>query len=104
MMSESELITLFTTAKFKIFRGHAPVGTTVPFLVYHTDYNGNFGADDITFQKIPAYRLELYNTTPDLTVRESIESLLTGAGLYFKSDEVDLPDEDLFITYYYFGG
>ena len=104
ILSETELVALFNNSKIPIYRGHAPVGQKVPFLLYHVDYNGNFGADDITHQKVPGYRLDLYNTAPDLTVRGNIETTLTNAGIFWRSDETDVPEESLFITYYYFGG
>ena len=104
MITESDILTLFANSNIPIYRGHAPVGQKVPFAVYTVNYDGNFGADDITYQKIPGYRLELYNTSPDLTIREEIETILTDAGLFWKSDESDEPEQNLFITYYYFGG
>ena len=104
MITERDILSLFENTNIPIFRGHAPAGTKVPFAVYSVDYDDNFGADDITYQKIPGYRLDLYNTTPDITVRETIENTLTGAGLFWRSDETDDPEQRLFITYYYFGG
>lgn len=104
MIKETDILTLFENSGIPVFRGHAPAGTEVPFAVYSVDYQGNFGADDITYQKIPSYRLDLYNATPDLTVREIIETILTDAGLFWRSEETDDPDQRLFITYYYFGG
>lgn len=87
-----------------VFRGHAPVGTKVPYMVYNVSYPDNFGADDVTYFKVPQYQVDLYQLTPNELVRETIETILTENGFYFTSDEADMEEQSLFITYYYFGG
>lgn len=87
-----------------VFRGHAPVGQKVPYMVYHVNYPDNFGADDVTYYKVPQYTVDLYQLTPNELVRETIEAILTENGFYFTSDEADMEDQSLFMTYYYFGG
>ena len=87
-----------------VFRGHAHVGQKVPYMVYHVNYPDNFGADDVTYYKVPQYTVDLYQLTPNELVRETIEAILTENGFYFTSDEADMEDQSLFITYYYFGG
>lgn len=96
--------TMLETSKIPVFRGHAPVGTKVPYMVYHVSYPNNFGADNVAYFKIPQYTVELYQLTPNMLVRETIEAILTENGFYFTSDEADMEDQSLFITYYYFGG
>lgn len=91
-------------SKIPVFRGHAPVGTKVPYMVYHVSYPDNFGADDVTYMKVPQYQVDLYQLTPNDLVRGTIETILTENGFYFTSDEADMEDQSLFITYYYFGG
>lgn len=95
---------MLESSKIPVFRGHAPIGTKVPYMVYHVSYPDNFGADNITYMKIPQYTVELYQTTPNDLVREMIETILTENGYHFTSDEADMEDQSLFITYYYFGG
>ena len=87
-----------------VFRGHAPIGTKVPYMVYHVSYPDNFGADDVTYMKVPQYQVDLYQLTPNELVRETLETILTENEFYFTSDEADMEDQNLFITYYYFGG
>lgn len=91
-------------SKIPVFRGHAPIGTKVPYMVYHVSYPDNFGADDVTYMKVPQYQVDLYQLTPNELVRGTIETILTENGFYFTSDEADMEDQSLFITYYYFGG
>lgn len=103
-MTEAEVQTMLATSKLPVYRGHAPVGTTVPYMVTHVDYTNNMGADNVTYFKVPQYTVELYNDKPDATVRGLIESILTENELAFTSDEVDMEEQGLFLTYYYFGG
>ena len=102
-MTEKEIAEMLAETKLPVYRGHAPVGTLVPYMVYHMSYD-RFGADDITYLKLPQVTVELYNDKPDMTTRGLIESKLTENGLSFTSDEADLEEEGTFITYYYFGG
>lgn len=103
-MTEGEVFQMLAGSKIPVFRGHAPIGTAVPYMVYNVAYPNNFGADNVTYAKIPQYTVELYQTTPSIETRESIENILTENGFKFNEDEADLEDENLFITYYYFGG
>lgn len=96
--------TMLEESNIPVFRGHAPVGTKVPYMVYHVNYPDNFGADNVTYMKVPQYQVDLYQTTPNDLVRQTIEAILTENEFYFTSDEVDMEDQSLFITYYYFGG
>lgn len=96
--------TMLETSKIPVFRGHAPVGAKVPYMVYHVTYPNNFGADNVTYFKIPQYTVELYQNTPNMLVRDTIEAILTENGFFFTSDEADMEDQSLFLTYYYFGG
>lgn len=96
--------TMLETSKIPVFRGHAPIGTKVPYMVYHVSYPDNFGADNVTYMKIPQYTVDLYQNTPNDLVRGMIETILTENGFHFTSDEADLEDQSLFLTYYYFGG
>lgn len=95
---------MLEASQIPVYRGHAPIGTKVPYMVYHVSYPDNFGADNITYFKIPQYTVELYQTTPNDLVRSMIETILTENGYHFTSDEADMEDQSLFITYYYFGG
>lgn len=103
-MTEKQVKDMLATSKIPVFRGHAPVGTSVPYMVYNVSYQNNFGADDVTYAKIPSYEVELYQTTPNVDVRAQIETILTENGFYFTEDEADMEEQNLFITYYYFGG
>jgi hypothetical protein len=96
--------TMLEESNIPVFRGHAPIGTKVPYMVYHVNYPDNLGADNVTYMKVPQYQVDLYQTTPNDLVRETIEAILTENEFYFTSDEADMEDQSLFITYYYFGG
>ena len=96
--------TMLEESHIPVYRGHAPVGTKVPYMVYHEDFSNNFGADNVVYMKVPQYQVDLYQTTPNLLVRETIENILTENGFYFTSDEADMESQSLFLTIYYFGG
>lgn len=103
-MTEAAVKNMLAESRIPVFRGHAPVGEPVPYMVYHVNYPDNFGADNVTYFKVPQYTVDLYQTSPNELVRETIEAILTENGFYFTSDEADMEDQSLFITYYYFGG
>lgn len=103
-MTEIEIKQMLEESNIPVFRGHAPVGTTVPYMVYNVNFSDNFGADNVTYAKIPQYQVDLYQNTPSLEIRETIEQLLTANGFYFTEDEADMEEQSLFVTYYYFGG
>lgn len=104
MMTEKDMKDILEETKIPVFRGHAPIGTEVPYMVYHVNFSNNLSADNITYLKVPQYTVDLYNSSPSLTTRELIESKLTENGICFTSDEVDDEEQSLFIIYYYFGG
>ena len=103
-MTEKEIKNLLAGTKITTYRGFAPVGTRVPYIVFTLNYESNFGADDIVYHKVPTVQAALYNTKPDPQVSAKIEQALTEAGIFWTSDEADSPDESLHINYYYFGG
>lgn len=103
-MTEVEIKTMLEQSGISVFRGHAPVGVSVPYMVYNVTYPDNLGADNVTYFKIPQVNVELYQTTPDITVRENIEAILTENELYYTEDEADMEEQGLFITYFNFGG
>lgn len=103
-MTEAAVKNMLEESKIPVFRGHAPIGTPVPYMVIHVNYPDNFGADNVTYFKVPQYTVDLYQNTPNELVRQTIEAILTENELYFTSDEADMEDQSLFITYYYFGG
>ena len=103
-MTEKQVKQMLEESKIPVYRGHAVVGAAAPYMVMHVSYANNFGADGITYLKIPQYTVELYQTTPNELVRETIEAILTENGFYFTSDESDMEEQSVFITYYYFGG
>ena len=104
MINEIEVKQMLSETNIPVFRGHAPVGTAVPYMVYTVDFSNNFGADNITYLKIPSYRVELYDTAPNLSIREIIENKLTEEGVRFVTDEADQEDEHLYLTIFTFGG
>ena len=103
-MTEAEIKAMLEESNIPVFRGHAPIGESVPYMIYHVTYPENMGADNITYYKIPQVTVDLYQTAPSLELWESIENILTENELSWSSDEVDMEDEGLFIKYYYFGG
>lgn len=103
-MTEIEIKELLAGTGITTYRGHAPIGTRVPYIVFEIDYSSNFGADDVVYLKVPSVSARLYNNKPDPQVSAKIEQALTEAGIYWTADEADQPDESLFIINYYFGG
>lgn len=103
-MTEQEIKDMLSATGVTTYRGHAPKGTRVPYIVINLDYTSNFGADDVVYLKVPTVEARLYNTKPDPLVSAKIEKALTDAGIFWTADEADSPEESLFIINYYFGG
>lgn len=103
-MTEKQIKQMLEETKIPVYRGHAPIGATVPYMVYHVSYPNNFGADNVTYAKVPQYSVDLYQTTPNELIRDSIEAVLTENGFFYTTDEADMEEQSLFLTYYYFGG
>lgn len=103
-MTEKAIKDLLESTKIKTYRGHAPIGTKTPYIVFNITYPDNMGADDVVYFKVPTVEAQLYQSTPGATAPAAIEKALTDAGIFWTSDEVDEPDESLYLIYYYFGG
>ena len=103
-MTEKQIKQMLEETKIPVYRGHAPIGATVPYMVYHVSYPNNFGADNVTYAKVPQYSVDLYQTTPNELIRDSIEAVLTENGFFYTTGEADMEEQSLFLRYYYFGG
>jgi hypothetical protein len=102
-MTEIEIKQMLMEANIPVFKGHAPIGTRVPYMVYNVSFD-RLSADNITYFKIPLYEVNLYETAPSIELRARIEQLLTDNELSFSSDESDEEEQGLFLTIYKFGG
>lgn len=103
ILSEQQFDTIISSSSIPTYRGHAPIGQAVPYIVYNVNYGGNLGADNIAYKRIPSYTVTLYDTAPTSN-RGSIADLLDANGLFWTADEVDEPEQELYMTIYQIGG
>lgn len=65
-----------------------------PFLIFRRYSQDNFGADDIVYEKINNYYVELYTEYKDVELEEELENLLTNAGIFFNVESEDYIDDE----------
>ena len=75
----------------------APV---LPYIVYLFDNSDNFCADDIVYEKINNYRVELYSNKKDIEAESMLETVLDDAFLYYDKYEEFIKEEDLYMVVY----
>lgn len=76
------------------FRGHAPIGTKCPYVVYNENHP-NIGADDKVYVKTSNITAQLYLLAPD-SISDTLEDALSGAGIFWTSEEADDPDQGVY--------
>lgn len=72
----------------------------MPYGVYFDDSTDNFSADDIAYQVITHFNVELYVRQRDRALEARLEQLFTGAGLYWDKDVTYVDSERFYQTAY----
>ena len=79
-----------------------PDGTAqpCPFICFYYDYDSDFLADDINYQRIRALIIELYTDVKDFALEETVENTLTSNKLVYSRTENYLDSEKMnMVTY-----
>lgn len=72
----------------------------MPYGVYFDDYTANFEADDVAYQVITHFNIELYERQRDPALEKRLEDILTAAELYWDKDSVYINSERFYqVTY-----
>lgn len=100
-MSIEELYTLLTEAKFDVYYGKAPNGTTCPYVVLSDITHPNFAADNATYTKTTSLRIILVESeVHDWELISSLEAVLDNIPLPYSETDVVEPTERVCETYF----
>ena len=107
-MTVENLVTLLTTAKFNVFLGKAPSGTACPYIVLRNVSHPNIAADNKVYQQVTELNLRLVESdVHDWNLIKTLEDTLDGIPLYYESEDLYTPSEDvceMSYTIYFYGG
>ena len=73
---------------------HFNQSTNPPFLAYRRYSQSNFGADDVVYQRINNYYVELYTEYKDTNLEEQLETLLTNNGIFYNVESEEYIDDE----------
>ncbi len=73
----------------------------LPFVVYHEDGASIEGADKLNLYRRVDIAIDLYSDKKELSIEKQIEDLFSDIPLE-KTPDIDIPDENMFMTTYTF--
>ena len=73
-----------------------------PFICFVYEDGDDLAADNINYQRIRRVALELYTAEKDITLEETVESVLNGAGLFYSRSEQYFDSERMLMVVYEF--
>lgn len=73
-----------------------------PFICYLLPGSNNFSADGRVYYKISEVHIELYTDLKDLSVENTVESVLDTHGIFYQKTEVWIESEKLYEVLYTF--
>lgn len=80
---------------------HFNIATNPPFIAFRRNSQSNFGADDIVYEKINNYYVELYTEYKDAELEEQLEDILTSNGIFYNVEsETYISDEKMYEIVY----
>jgi len=68
--------------------------TNPPFVCFRRYSQSNFGADDVVYEKINNYYVELYTEYKDAEMEEELEKLLSDNGIFYNVESEDYIDDE----------
>lgn len=104
-MTQKDVYDLLSSFGIPVGFNRIKKGTSLPFITYHISQPNNFVADSVVYYEILNVEFRVYEDeqiNPQLhkTIREKLKE----NGIPWTSDTTTVEDEQLTITYYYFGG
>ena len=101
-MTQAEICSLLSSFGIPVGFNRIKKGTKLPFITYHIAQPNNFGADNTVYHEIHSVEFRVYESREiDLALHENIKNILKQNEIYWTSDNADVEDEQLTITYYY---
>lgn len=104
-MTQKDVYNLLSSFGIPVGFNRIKKGTSLPFITYHISQSNNFVADSVVYYEILNVEFRVYEgeqINPQL--HETIREKLKENGIPWTSDTTTVEDEQLTITYYYFGG
>lgn len=71
-----------------------------PFIVYYSQEDANFLADNSIYHRISTFDIEVYTDHKDLILEEKMHELFTELGIIYKRYEFVIKEEKLFMQNY----
>ncbi len=95
-MSIETLVKALQDAKFKVYYGVAPDGTSCPYVVLINVYQPNFGADNKTFTETTSLDIRLVESeVHDWTLISTLKGILDGLSLPYNTEDLYEPSEHI---------
>lgn len=104
-MTQEAIYTMLSSIGIPVGFNRIKKGTALPFLTYHITQPDNFSADNVVYYEILNVEVRVYEEEAiDPKLHNTIKSTLKNNGIYWTTDSATDEEEQLTITYYYFGG
>ena len=71
-----------------------------PFLLFLTEGEDNFGADNIMYHSFKMLNIELYTDEKSPETEKAVEEVLTSHGIYYSKSEIWIESEKLYEILY----
>lgn len=88
------LKTILEQLNIPVAYDHFNEATNPPFICFRRYSQDNFGADDVVYEKINNYYVELYTEYKDVELEAELENLLTNNGIFFNVESEDYIDDE----------
>lgn len=101
LSSLQELKTALDGLQIPVAYRHFSKPTSTPYCVYYVEGTDNLSADNITYYETKDVSIELYTDKKDLTLEESLKTILTNNDIpYEQTFETYIAEEKLFEVVY----
>lgn len=92
-MNQIQVVNLINTLNIPAFYNEAPEGTSLPFIVIHSEEPDNFSADNIVYCEKWNFRIDLYTAKKDLNLESAIKKLLNDNSIFWAKTEEYISDQ-----------
>lgn len=101
-MTRAEVYTMLCTVNVPVAYHHFAenTGQQPPFICFYYPYDDDFKADNANYRRIDTLFVELYTNNKDFSLEESLEAVLTGAGLVWRKTEEYISAEKMYMITY----
>lgn len=99
-MTQPELFQALKTIGLPIAYGSFYTTVAPPFITYQFSYSNDFMADNINYQEISNFQVELYTKIKDLASEKKLQDKLKELGMTYSKTEAWLDEEKIFQIIY----